>query len=74
MSNQDARTDAERLADAIHDLRAPLATIIGYQELLADGTYGEIDTEAEEAVARIGEAAEQLLDRLDELEQPAPDD
>jgi len=48
-----------------HDLRAPVATILGYQELLNEGALGDIPDDANDAIARIGIAARQLLTLLD---------
>jgi signal transduction histidine kinase len=72
------RLDAERLradaadhaADAFfdlvsHELRSPIAAIIGYGELLRDGTYGPVDRAAHEPLHRIGRSARYLLDLID---------
>lgn len=62
------RTEAttNRLLTSItHELRTPLTAILGYQELLADGLYGDMDARCHEAVGRIGEAGAQLLRLVD---------
>lgn len=58
-----------------HELRTPLAAILGYQELMTDGIYGPLPSGVEDAVARIGRSARQLLalvDGLDLVDAPAP--
>ena len=48
--------------DAIgHELRTPLTAIIGFQELLEDGIYGNIPDPCRGAVGRIGSSAQELL-------------
>ncbi|HEU5210005.1 MAG TPA: HAMP domain-containing sensor histidine kinase [Longimicrobiales bacterium] len=44
-----------------HELRSPIAAILGYEELLAEGLLGTIDDRAREALARIRSSARQLL-------------
>jgi signal transduction histidine kinase len=59
-----------------HELRSPVATILGYQELLDEGTFGSLAPGAADAVRRIGFAAQQLLLLIDAMEpdhgDPAP--
>lgn len=50
---------------AAHELRSPLSAILGYQELLHDGAYGELPDEAHDAVERMGAAAQHLLHLVD---------
>lgn len=60
-----------------HELRTPLAAILGYQELLADGIYGDLDEKKHEPIERIHQSAQQLLhliDGLQELAAPAAPD
>jgi signal transduction histidine kinase len=52
-----------------HELRTPLAAILGYQELLADGIFGELDPRTEEPLARIESSALQLLYLIDGLQE-----
>ncbi|MBR9990767.1 MAG: HAMP domain-containing histidine kinase [Gemmatimonadetes bacterium] len=51
-----------------HELRSPLAAILGYQELLDDGTFGDIPPAAEDALRRMRYAAIQMLTLIDALE------
>lgn len=65
---QEARAARESFLDlATHELRSPLSAILGYQELLADGAYGELDAPMAEAVERIGRSARHLLHLADGL-------
>lgn len=61
--------------DAIgHELRTPLTGIIGFQELLEDGIYGQLPESGRGAVVRIGNSAQELLALLNgmvDLARPA---
>ena len=50
---------------ATHELRSPLAAILGYQELLQDGAYGELPPAAGEPIVRVGRSARHLLHLID---------
>src|SRR5687768_8696407 len=54
-----------------HELRTPLAAILGYQELLSDGLYGDLSDRQREPVERIHQSAQQLLHLLDGLQELA---
>lgn len=56
-----------------HELRSSLAAILGYAELLADGTLGPLHDRAAVAARRIGYAADQLLLLIQALEDGAAD-
>jgi signal transduction histidine kinase len=56
-----ARQEREWLAVMAHELRSPVSAVLGYSELLADGTLGPIDGPASDALRRMHHAAEQLL-------------
>jgi signal transduction histidine kinase len=61
-----------------HELRSPVAAILGYQELLDEGTLGELPPAAADALRRIRFAATQLLTLIEAVEgsgngqDPAP--
>jgi PAS domain S-box-containing protein len=61
------RTKAEFLAVLSHDMRTPLASIIGYSELLYMGIPERIPEISRERVDRIGTAARHLLYLIDQL-------
>lgn len=52
-----------------HELRTPLAAILGYQELLADGIYGDVHDRQREPLDRIQHSASQLLHLIDGLQE-----
>src|SRR5262245_18645284 len=54
-----------------HELRTPLAAILGYQELLADGLYGDLTSRQREPIDRIQHAAQQILSLIDGLQELA---
>jgi signal transduction histidine kinase len=51
-----------------HELRTPVAAILGYQELLEDGTLGPMPPAAADALHRIRLAASQLVILIDAVE------
>jgi signal transduction histidine kinase len=57
-----------------HELRSPLAAILGYQELLEDGTLGDLSPAAGDAVRRIRFAATHLRLLIDAMDEPGADD
>jgi signal transduction histidine kinase len=51
-----------------HELRTPLAAILGYQELMEDGVYGPLPKGIDDAVRRLGRSARQMLSLVDGLD------
>jgi signal transduction histidine kinase len=63
---REAQHAADTFFDTVgHELRSPVAAIIGYQELLGDGAYGDIGPAAREPLDRIGRSVYHLLDLID---------
>jgi|GEM_PF-1546290 len=50
-----------------HELRTPLNVVIGTQQLLADGSYGNLDAQQLKPLARIGQYSKELLDLINEI-------
>jgi two-component system cell cycle sensor histidine kinase PleC len=66
---------ATLLGTVAHELRSPIAAILGYEELMSEGVFGPLDPRAAEALARIHSSARQLLtltDGMQELAQESP--
>jgi signal transduction histidine kinase len=63
----------ELLGVLAHEMRTPIAAILGYQELLYEGIYGTVDEKGKEPLDRIAHSAKQLLHLIDgvqEISQP----
>jgi signal transduction histidine kinase len=52
-----------------HEMRTPIAAILGYQELLAEGIYGDVDVRSKEPLDRIAYSARQLLHLIDGVQE-----
>ena len=52
-----------------HEMRTPIAAILGYQELLSDGIFGDIDERGQEPLSRIAYSAKQLLYLIDGVQE-----
>lgn len=61
----------ELLATLAHEMRTPIAAILGYQELLAEGIYGRVDERGKEPLDRIAYSARQLLHLIDGVQEIA---
>lgn len=57
----------EFLGNVTHELRTPLSSIMGYSYLLRAGQAGKISAQALGAVAKVDQAAAQLLRMIDDL-------
>ncbi|MBI2988526.1 MAG: GAF domain-containing protein [Deltaproteobacteria bacterium] len=61
------RLKSEYLASTSHELRTPIATIMGYGHLLSDGACGPLTQEQKKAMGRLMENARGLLGIVDAL-------
>ena len=52
-----------------HELRSPVAAVLGYQELLHEGTFGVLEPNVADAVKRIGNAGRQLVSLIDGIDR-----
>ena len=60
-------TKTEFISIASHQLRTPLTAIRGYCSLMLEGSYGEIDTSAQEVIHRLIFANDRLLYLVENL-------
>ncbi len=58
---------SEFLASVSHDLRTPLNVILGYTDLLAEGTFGPINDEQRDTLERIRRTAAGQVALIDDL-------
>lgn len=50
-----------------HELRTPITSILGYLEMLEDGSYGELSPLQRDAVRRVSSNSDRLLGLIDDL-------
>ncbi len=60
---------SELLGILAHEMRTPIAAILGYQELLSEGIYGTVDEKGKEPLDRIAYSAKQLLHLIDGVQE-----
>ncbi len=53
------------VASMSHELRTPLNLIIGYTDLLLDGTFGPVRADQADTLQRVGKSARELLDLIE---------
>ena len=54
-------------ASMSHELRTPINAIMGYQQLLTTGVYGEVDPRHEDALHAISRSTEHLLELINDV-------
>lgn len=62
-----SRLKSQLLARVSHELRTPLGAILGYTELLEDGTYGPLAGQQQSVIAEIMDSTRHLTDLVNEL-------
>lgn len=61
------------LGTVAHELRSPIAAILGYEELLSEGVFGPLDPRSAEALMRMRSSARQLLTLTDGMQELSQD-
>ena len=64
---QAQRITARFIANTSHDIRTPITAVIGFVELMRDGAYGDMDETQNQVLANILNAAENLLEIINNL-------
>jgi signal transduction histidine kinase/CheY-like chemotaxis protein len=63
-----AMTERSRFfASMSHELRTPINAVIGYSELLREGTYGPLPPQQQQAVTKITRSATHLLELINDV-------
>ncbi len=63
-----ANTELEQFAEVVsHDLRNPLVSVVGYLQMLSDGSVGDLSGDSKEFVERALRAAESMGSLIDDL-------
>jgi len=58
---------SEFVSIASHQLRTPLTAIKGYSSMLLEGSFGKLDDKAKEAVDRVFQSSERLVDIVEDF-------
>jgi len=66
-AQESSRAKSEFLNMAAHELRTPLAVLVGYLSMLADGTFGELNADWERVLQILGQKGEELNRIVDSL-------
>ncbi|HEX3051720.1 MAG TPA: ATP-binding protein [Aggregatilineaceae bacterium] len=61
------RLKSQFLANMSHELRTPLNSIIGYTELVENGTYGDLNATQQDRLAKVGRNGRLLLDLINDV-------
>ena len=59
------RLKSDFVASMSHELRTPLNLIIGYNDMLVDGAFGEIGSDQGEILRRMSKSSRELLDLIE---------
>jgi signal transduction histidine kinase len=59
------RVKSEFVASMSHELRTPLNHIIGYNDLVLDGTFGDLNADQADALERVQRSSRELLGMID---------
>jgi PAS domain S-box-containing protein len=67
LAEQANQFKSQLLAKVSHELRTPLGSILGYTELLAEGSFGPIDPHQQEIMGEVIESTHYLTSLVNEL-------
>ncbi|MBU0574301.1 MAG: protein kinase [Candidatus Margulisbacteria bacterium] len=71
MSNEELKAASQAksqfMSSMTHELRSPLAAIIGFADLLKDGGYGQLGPDALGAVGQMEDAAQHLMGLINDI-------
>ncbi|MBI3804607.1 MAG: MASE1 domain-containing protein [Nitrospirae bacterium] len=62
-----SRVKSQLISNVSHELRTPLNSVLGYTDLLLDGTYGVIDGKQRSALEGVRGNAGELLDLINQI-------
>lgn len=62
-----SRAKSEFLANMSHELRTPLNSVIGFSEMLADQTFGELNTKQSKYIKNINTSGVHLLQLINDI-------
>ncbi len=61
------RSKSEFLANMSHELRTPLNSIIGFSEILMDGTFGELNEKQAKYIGNVYDSGKHLLNLINDI-------
>lgn len=67
MPPRNAAADDELAAAGVHETRRPLALAQGYVEIIRDGSLGELNSQQQQALDRIGEKVAEAREQLERI-------
>ncbi|MGH7458998.1 MAG: ATP-binding response regulator [Longimicrobiaceae bacterium] len=63
-----AMTERSRFfASMSHEIRTPINAVLGYNQLLAEGTMGQLSEKQRQAVTKVGRSANHLLELINDI-------
>jgi len=66
-AQESSRAKSEFLNMAAHELRTPLAVVVGYLSMLADGTFGELNSDCNRVLQILRQKGDELNRLVDDL-------
>lgn len=66
-AQESSRAKSEFLNMAAHELRTPLAVVVGYLSMLGDGTFGQLDPDCDRVVQILRQKGDELNRLVDDL-------